>query len=204
MATSPTIETTAVSEAALAQANSTRPDFDRGAFNPRGGMGVGGKTGKMAGLVGIGALAIMILAFSNHAPAKQKAGGADGFQVDDKGAEVAARQAAASLVEEPKTGAKGAKQAGALPPGTQVVGTDPLGNPILGQLDPGQIVPAIGAQPAGAAQPAPRPDEARRAALEQARARQTAMRRAPIMAVNESNGDDLVPEGSFGIDHGYA
>ena len=188
MAAAPTIETTAVSEAALAQANSTRPDFDRGAFNPRGPMGVTGKTGKMAGFVGIGALAIMMLAFSSHTTAKQKSAGTDGFQVDDKGAEVAARQAAATLVEEPKTGAKGAKGAAALPPGTQVVGTDPLGNPILGQPDPGQIVPAIGAQPAGAAQSATREEEVRRAALEQARARQSAMRRAPIMAVNENIG----------------
>lgn len=169
----PIYDETDVHDDVLKDANSTRPEVDRGAFNPRGRMKDMGK-GAM-GAVALGAAFVGFVVYSMaSAPPKTTQRDDSTYSLDDASAERSARQAASVVVQPDKQ-----------------VGTDPFGNPIMGQdLSGAPMVPAVqaGAQPQGSDQIAQRLEQQRLAALQREQARQDAMRRAPVMAVSPSSG----------------
>lgn len=180
---------TAMPADVLANANSTRPEVDRGAFNPRGrGQLAGG--GIKAGVV-VAAAFVGFLVYSMAERGEKKDVGPDDstfhLASEDDGAEQSARQAARAVAQ----------------PGEstlQQVGTDPFGNPIMadnGQdLSNGQTVPAVDQGGNGKNEVAERLERRRQArenAIQQARQRQDAMRRAPIMAVMQSDAAQARP-----------
>lgn len=160
-------------------ANRTTPDVDRGAFNPRGRLGAMGKAGKGAML--LGACFVGFIVYSMAAQSGKQPQGADDatFRLDDASAERSARQAAQVVVQQDTRN----------PYALQQVGTDPFGNPIMGEggqdLSQGGQAPPIGPEGQNAAaQRLEQERQARLAAQQREQARQDAMRRAPIMAVS--------------------
>src|SRR3546814_78927 len=175
----PVYDDTDVPDDVLKDANRTTPDVDRGAFNPRGRLGAAGKAGKGAFL--IGACFVGFIVYSMAAQSGNPTGTVNDstFRLDDASAERSARQAAQVVVQQDARN----------PYALQDVGTDPFGNPILAEggqdLSQGGQVPAVGVDGQnGPAQRAEQQRQARLAAEQRERARQDAMRRAPLMAVS--------------------
>lgn len=181
----PIYDDTEVRDDVLKDANSTTPEIDRGAFNPRGRLQSMGR-GMMAGVaVAAGFVGLIVYSMASQSGQKAKQPDDSTFHLDDVSAERSARQAAAVVAQPDDPGAA-----------PQQVGVDPFGNPIMadaGQdLSGGPIVPGQG-QPGArgnvdpAYERAERARQAREAAIQRELARQDAMRRAPIMAVSQSN-----------------
>lgn len=168
----PVYDDTDVDQAALKDANSTTPEMDRTAFNPRGRLKAAGNAGKAAILVGAAFMGFVAYSMADRNQQKPTTEADASFKLDDATAEHAAGEAAAVVVRP-----DGENNPYALQPN----GTDPFGNPIVG----GPAVPAIGGEQAGPTTPAEQERQQRLAALEKERARQDAMRRAPIMAVSQ-------------------
>lgn len=190
----PTYDDTDVRDEVLKDANSTTPEIDRKAFNPRGRLQSMGK-GAM-GAAALGAAFLGFVVYSMASQADKKAAGAQTdatFRLDDASAEKSARQAASVVVKQDDAGA-----------GMQQVGTDPFGNPIMaagpGQdLSGGAMVPGPngrGNDPAY--ERAEKARQERLAALQREQARQDAMRRAPIMAVSPNIGQQALTGGNAG------
>lgn len=182
----PTYDETEVQDEVLRDSNSTTPDVDRGAFNPRGRLKAMGNAGKGAVLVAAAFMGFIV--YSMAAKNERKATGPDDttFRLDDASAERSARQAAQVVVQRDDRND---------PMAMRQVGTDPFGNPIMadgGQDLSGGPVPAIGQgqYSRGGNPTAERLDRERQdrmAAIQREAARQDAMRRAPVMAVTQSN-----------------
>lgn len=178
-----TYDESEVQDDVLRDANSTSPDFDRKAFNPRGRLQSMGKG--MVSAVAIGAAFIGFMVYSMALQSQKPAKPDDStFQSSDADAEKSAREAAKVVVRQERPGQ-----------GMEQVGTDPFGNPIMadGQDMSGPItVPGPdGAQADGEGNASNRVDRERQermAALQRERARQDAMRRAPIMAISAAAG----------------
>ncbi|ODU68798.1 MAG: hypothetical protein ABT11_15245 [Novosphingobium sp. SCN 66-18] len=181
----PVYDETEVRDDVLQDANSTTPDIDRGAFNPRGRLQSMGR-GMMAGVaVAAGFVGLIVYSMASHSGQKAQQPDDSTFRLDDVSAERSARQAAAVVAQPDDPGA-----------GPQQVGVDPFGNPIMadkGQdLSGGAVVPGPGQAGArGNGDPAyeraERARQAREAAIQRELARQDAMRRAPIMAISQSS-----------------
>ena len=181
----PVYDETEVRDDVLQDANSTTPDIDRGAFNPRGRLQSMGR-GMMAGVaVAAGFVGLIVYSMASHSGQKAQQPDDSTFRLDDVSAERSARQAAAVVAQPDDPGA-----------GPQQVGVDPFGNPIeadKGQdLSGGAVVPGPGQAGArGNGDPAyeraERARQAREAAIQRELARQDAMRRAPIMAISQSS-----------------
>ncbi|MBB4642777.1 type IV secretion system protein VirB10 [Rhizorhapis suberifaciens] len=169
-----------VSDDTLKDANSTTPDFDRKAFNPRGRLQSMGKGAMGAAAVGAAFVGFMVYSMATQSEKANKTPSDSTFRLDDESAEKSAREAAAVVVRSDKP--------------AQQVGVDPFGNPIMGGQDlstGGVTVPAPGQGQAAADPTAERLEKMRQermAAIAREQARQDAMRRAPIMAVSASAG----------------
>lgn len=209
----PTYDETEVSNDVLKDANSTPAELDRSAFSPRGRVEKMGR-GLVAGMViAAGFMGFIVYSMANSAD-KSKAAKPDDstFVLSDDNAERSARQAAAVVVQTDDARNPYALQ----PPGSQqVVGTDPFGNPIMapngGQdLSAGAVVPAPNGQPQGQYSQAQnarlqRMERARQAAAQaeaREQARQDAMRRAPVMALSQSNAGQANAGGGNGQSFG--
>ncbi len=176
-----TYDDSEVSDDALKDANSTTPDFDRKAFNPRGRLQSMGKGAMGAAAVGAAFVGFMVYSMATQSEKANKTPSDSTFRLDDDAsAEKSAREAAAVVVRSDKA----AKQ----------VGVDPFGNPIMDGQDlstGGVTVPAPGqGQPAAdpTAERLEKMRQERMAAIAREQARQDAMRRAPIMAVSAGAG----------------
>ncbi|SCW93518.1 conjugation TrbI-like protein [Sphingobium faniae] len=177
-----TYDESEVQDDVLKDANSTRPEFDRKAFNPRGRLQSMGKGMTAAIAIGAAFVGFMVYSMASQSQKAEKPNDTT-FKLDDASAEHSARQAAQVVVRPDKPGQ-----------GMQQVGTDPFGNPIMadgGQdLSGGITVPAPTGAQGGRGDPAmERAEQMRRermAALQREKARQDAMRRAPIMAISGS------------------
>ena len=175
-----TYDESEVSDDALKDANSTTPDFDRKAFNPRGRLQSMGKGAIGAAAVGAAFVGFMVYSMATQSEKANKTPSDSTFRLDDESAEKSAREAAAVVVRSDK-------------PARQV-GVDPFGNPIMdGQdLSTGRVtVPAPGQGQAASDPTAERLEKMRQermAAIAREQARQDAMRRAPIMAVSAGAG----------------
>ena len=192
----PTYDETDVRDDVLKDANSTTPEIDRKAFNPRGRLQSMGKGAMGAAALGAAFLGFVVYSMASQADKKAAGTQTDAtFRLDDASAEKSARQAASVVVKQDD-------------PGMQQVGTDPFGNPIMapgaGQdLSGGATVPGPnGMQGAHGNDPAyERAEKARQerlAALQREQARQDAMRRAPIMAVSPNIGPQAMTGGNAG------
>lgn len=160
-------------------ANRSTPEVDRGAFNPRGRLGAMGKAGKGAMLLGACFVGFIVYSMSAQSGKQPRGAEETGFKLDDASAERSARQAAQVVVQQDDRN----------PYALQQVGTDPFGNPIMGEggqdLSQGGKVPPIGAEGQNvAAQRMERERQERLAAQQREQARQDSMRRAPLMAVS--------------------
>ena len=174
-----TYDDTSIDQRTLDDANSLRPEVDRGAFNPRGRLKAMGNAG-MLGAVVVAAFAGFLVYSMSTQPdeAKEKVDNSTFALASDQG-DRRKEPAAAIVVDQGNSGAM------------RQVGTDPFGNPIMadgpGQdLSQGTSVPAIegrgGASPIE--QRLEQERQARIAAAAREQARQDAMRRAPVMAVS--------------------
>jgi type IV secretion system protein VirB10 len=157
--------------------NSTAADVDRSAFDPRGRLAAAGKGAAALGAVAVAFLAIVAYSMAGGFSPKKPAEPSDAtFKLDDANAERSARQAAVAV-----------KPPDQAPPPAITIAKDPLGNPVIGS--PGNDL----SEPAGTGpenslrraqlQRLEREQRAREAAIEREQARQDAMRRAPIMAL---------------------
>lgn len=175
-----TYDESEVSDDALKDANSTTPDFDRKAFNPRGRLQSMGKGAMGAAAVGAAFVGFMVYSMATQSEKANKTPSDSTFRLDDESAEKSAREAAAVVVRSEK--------------GPRQVGVDPFGNPIMDGEDlsaGGVTVPAPGQGQATADPTAERLEKMRQermAAVAREQARQDAMRRAPIMAVSAGAG----------------
>jgi type IV secretion system protein VirB10 len=176
----PIYDDTEVGDDVLKDANSTTPDFDRKAFNPRGRLQSMGKGAMGAAAVGAAFVGFMVYSMATQSEKANKTPSDSTFRTDDEFAEKSAREAAAVVVRSDKA----ARQ----------VGVDPFGNPIMDGQDlstGGVTVPAPGQGLAAADPTAERLEKMRQermAAIAREQARQDAMRRAPIMAVSAGAG----------------
>jgi type IV secretion system protein VirB10 len=175
-----TYDESEVQDDVLKDANSTTPDIDRKAFNPRGRLQSMGKG--MVSAVAVGAAFVGFMVYSMASQSEKPAAPDDStFQSADASAERSAGEAARVVARS-----------------NQQVGTDPFGNPIMadgGQdLSGGITVPSpTGAQAEHGDPVEQRLERERRermAAAQREKARQDAMRRAPIMAVSASVGGE--------------
>lgn len=177
----PAYDETAIKDETLADANSTRAEADRGAFNPRGRLRIAGGGLKAGIVVAAGFLGFLVYSMSERSEKKDTGPDDSTFHLtaDDK-AEKSARQAA-QVMAQPGD-----------PKGAQV-GTDPFGNPIMadnGQdLSNGQAVPGVdqGGDANRIEQRLERARQQRENAIQAEIKRQDSMRRAPIMAVTQSD-----------------
>lgn len=175
-----TYDESEVSDDALKDANSTTPDFDRKAFNPRGRLQSMGKGAMGAAAVGAAFVGFMVYSMATQSEKANKTPSDSTFRLDDESAEKSAREAAAVVVRSDKA--------------PRQVGVDPFGNPIMDGEDlsaGGVTVPAPGQGQAAADPTAERLEKMRQermAAITREQARQDAMRRAPIMAVSAGAG----------------
>lgn len=173
----PTYDETEVSGEVLRDANSTTPDIDRGAFNPRGRLQSMGRGMTVGMVVAAGFMGFIVYSMASNSQRRAKGPDDTTFRLDDASAERSARQAAAVVVQPGDR--KGLAQ----------VGTDPFGNPIIGEggtdLSSGPTVPAPSPGQHGDSA-ADRARQAHEAAVAREQARQDAMRRAPIMALAAS------------------
>jgi len=175
-----TYDESEVSDAELKDANSTTPDFDRKAFNPRGRLQTMSKGAMGAAAVGAAFVGFMFYSMATQSEKANKTPSDSTFRLDDETAEKSAREAAAVVVRSDKP--------------AQQVGVDPFGNPIMDGQDlstGGVTVPAPGQGQAAADPTAERLEKMRKermAAIAKEQARQDAMRRAPIMAVSAGGG----------------
>lgn len=177
-----TLDDTALPDKAVTDANSTAAEVDRSGFNPRGRLNAAGKGGAAAVALGIGFLAVVAFAITGEqTPKKSPEQAEESFKLtSDADAEKSARQAAAVVVTPDQK-----------PPQAITIGQDPLGNPPIGTnpqelaLAPEGQVPALTGPPTvnEAIQRRDRERLERRQALEREQARQDAMRRAPVMAL---------------------
>lgn len=179
----PVYDETEIRDDVLKDANSTTPEIDRRAFNPRGRLQAMGR-GVTAGIaVTAGFIGLLVYSMASQSDQKGKQPDDSTFRLDDASAERTARQAAAVVAQPDDPGA------------LHQVGVDPFGNPILadnGQdlsgdpMVPGPGQPGTRGNGDPAYERAERARQAREAELQRERARQDAMRRAPIMAVSQS------------------
>lgn len=162
----PVYDDTDVDTDILRDANSTTPEVDRGAFNPRGRLKNMGRGAMGAVALGAAFCGFIVYSMASKSDQSQVQQNDSTPLLDDSSAERSARQAASVVVQ----------------PAPEQLGTDPFGNPIMatnGQdLSGGPVVPGV--NPDQAAQQA---EQQRLAAIQKEQARQDAMRRAPIMAV---------------------
>lgn len=176
----PTYDETDVNAEALNEANSTTPEVDRKAFNPRGRLQSMGKGTGVAVACGAAFVGFIVFSMASQSDKGQPKRDDSTFQLgDDVSAEKSARQAASVVVGQTD------------PNKLAQVGTDPFGNPIMapGQDLSGAAVPAVQGGPRDpVAERLEKAEQARLAAIERERARQDAMRRAPIMAVSPAAG----------------
>lgn len=176
----PIYDDTEVGDDVLKDANSTTPDFDRKAFNPRGRLQSMGKGAMGAAAVGAAFVGFMVYSMATQSEKANKTPSDSTFRLDDESAEKSAREAAAVVVRSDKP--------------AQQVGVDPFGNPIMDGQDlstGGVTVPAPGQGQAAADPTTERLEKMRQermAAIAKEQARQDAMRRAPIMAVSAGTG----------------
>jgi len=175
----PVYDNTEVSDEVLRDANRTTPDVDRGAFNPRGRLSAAGNAGKLAMLLGACFVGFIVYSMTAQSGRQPQTADESSFRLDDASAERSARQAAQVVVQQDTRN----------PYALQQVGTDPFGNPIMSEsgqdLSQGGQVPPIGAESQNAtAQRLERERQARLAEQQREKARQDAMRRAPLMAVS--------------------
>lgn len=185
-----TYDESEVSDDALKDANSTTPDFDRKAFNPRGRLQTMSKGAMGAAAVGAAFVGFMVYSMATQSEKANKTPSDSTFRLDDESAEKSAREAAAVVVRSDKP--------------AQQVGVDPFGNPIMDGQDlstGGVTVPAPGQGQAASDPTAERLEKMRQermAAIAKEQARQDAMRRAPIMAVSAGAGPLGAVTGSNG------
>lgn len=177
-----TYDDTSIDQRVLDDANSVRPEVDRGAFNPRGRLKSMGNMGMVGAMVVAGFAGFLVYSMSSQPDKAEEERDNSTFALAGDEAGSRKEPAAAIVVDQSNLG------------GMRQVGTDPFGNPIMADgpgedLSRGPGVPAPdgryngnGASPIE--QRLEQERQARAAAIAREQARQDAMRRAPVMAVS--------------------
>ena len=177
-----TYDDTNIDQRVLDDANSMRPEVDRGAFNPRGRLKSMGNMGMVGAVVVAGFAGFLVYSMSSQPDTAKEERDNSTFALAGDEGERKKEPAAAIVVDQGNLGTM------------RQVGTDPFGNPIMADgpgedLSRGPGVPAPDTR-YGANGTSPieqrleQARQARAAAIAREQARQDAMRRAPVMAVS--------------------